>query len=348
MSFFRQRVVDMRGYVPGEQPAVDDIIKLNTNENPYPCSPRVKAAIGRVVQAGLQRYPDPTATQFRQRAADLLNVSPDWIMCGNGSDDILTVVTRACAEPGDVIRFPYPSYVLYPTLAELQGALADPIRFEADWTLGDGFCQPRDRLRLAYLANPNSPSGSVIPPERVLELADSLPCPLLVDEAYVEFAERSCVACVAASNKILVSRSLSKSYALAGLRFGYVVAQPQLIRELNKVKDSYNCDAMSIAGATAAIDDQPWLEANRATILSTRERLADALAKLGFHVTPSQANFLWATNEGLPLEPVYQRLKDNGVLVRYMRFSAWGEGLRISVGTDEQIDTLLALLPTVL
>ena len=346
MSRVRPNIAEMVGYVPGEQPRGEKLIKLNTNENPYQCSPKVKAAIGRVVQAGLHKYPDPLATAFRIRAGELLGVDPEWILCGNGSDDILTIVTRSFVGTSDMVRFPTPSYLLYQTLAEIQGAACDLIRYNDDWSLGDEFGAANDWIRLAYLANPNSPSGTMIPPERVAELAAALPCPLLVDEAYVDFADTNCLALVAENDKIMVSRTLSKSYALAGLRFGYLVAQPHLIRELRKVKDSYNCDSISIAGATAAIDDQEWLAANRTAILATRARMTEALGELGFHVADSQANFVWCTHADASHEAVYQQLKAAGVLVRYMRYADWGDGLRISVGTDEQVDACLSLLKT--
>jgi histidinol-phosphate aminotransferase len=337
----------MKGYVPGEQPqGVEKFIKLNTNENPYQCSPKVKAAIGRVVQAGLQKYPDPMATAFRIRAAELHGVEPDWILCGNGSDDILTIVTRAFVGTSDMVRFANPSYLLYRTLAEIQGAACDIINYNQDWTLPDDFAKPNDWMRLAFLANPNSPSGTMIAPDKVAEIAAGLPCPLLVDEAYVEFAETNCMSLVAENEKIMVARSLSKSYALAGLRFGYLVAQPQVIRELCKVKDSYNCDALSIAGATAAIDDRAWFADTRAVILATRARMSAALKEMGFDVVDSQANFVWCTHDSQPVEPIYRELKQGGVLVRYMLYAGWGDGLRISVGTDEQVDACLALLRT--
>jgi len=344
MNFFRPNISEMTGYIPGEQPQGGKLIKLNTNENPYACSPKVKAAIGRAVQAGLQKYPDPTATAFRIRAAELFGYDPDSILCGNGSDDILTIVTRALVGSGDHVRFSQPSYTLYRTLAEIQGAQCHIVDYEADWTLSRDFTKPCDKLRLAYLANPNSPSGTLVPPEEVMRIADALPCPLLVDEAYADFAETNCLGLVAENEKIMVSRTLSKSYALAGLRFGFLVAQPQMIRELNKVRDSYNCDALSIAGATAAIDDQNWLAQTRTAILATRARLTDRLRQLGFQCEDSQANFVWCTHPDHTAEELYERLKSNGVLVRYMNYKGWGEGLRITVGTDEQIDALLAVL----
>ncbi len=335
--------------MPGEQPGgAEKIIKLNTNENPYQCSPKVRAAIGRAVQQGLQKYPDPLATAFRIRAGELLGVDPDWILCGNGSDDVLTIVTRAFVGTSDMVRFANPSYLLYRTLAEIQGAACEIVNYNADWTLPDEFSKPNDWVRMVYLANPNSPSGTMIPPKQVVEIVDALPCPLLVDEAYVDFADTNCLSLVAESEKVMVVRTLSKSYALAGLRFGYLVAQPQVIRELRKVKDSYNCDALSIAGATAAIEDQAWLAETRSAILATRGRMTVALRELGFTAVDSQANFVWAPHDSVPVEPIYRQLKENGLLVRYMKYPDWGDGLRISVGTDDQVDSCLDALRSII
>ncbi len=344
MNHARPDIRAMTGYVPGEQPTGTKVIKLNTNENPYPPSPKVAEAVSRVAQSGLQRYPDSQGTAFRMRAGDVLGVDPDWILCGNGSDDILTIATRTFVGEGDIVRYATPSYVLYRTLAEIQGAAQDIVRYEPDWSLGFEFVQPLDRLKLVYLANPNSPSGTMLAPGEVAAIADALPCPLLVDEAYVDFAETNCLDLVRTNERVLVSRTLSKSYALAGLRFGYVVAQPAVIEQMQKVKDSYNCDALSIAGATAAIDDQAWLAENVAKVRATRVRLAAGIAALGFRVTESQANFVWAVHPTLSHEELYLDLKAQGVLVRFMRYDHWGDGLRISVGTDAQIDALLAVL----
>ena len=348
MTYVRPEIERIEGYVPGEQPQGGKFVKLNTNENPYPPSPAVKRAIASAVESGLGKYPDPMATAFRRRAGEVLGFDADWILCGNGSDDLLTIVTRAMVGQGQLLRLPYPSYILYRTLAELQGASAEEVRFEQDWSLSDRFAAPRDELRLAFLPNPNSPSGTVLPAARVLELAERLPCPLLVDEAYADFADSNCLDLVRQNEKIMVSRTLSKSYALAGLRFGFLVAQPQIIRQLIKVKDSYNCDALSIAGATAAIDDQAWLTETRAKILATRTRLTERLRKLGFASVQSQANFVWNPHPTVPLKPIYEKLKAQGVLVRYMNYAGWGDGLRISVGSDEQIDALLSLLEPLL
>ena len=331
----------MAGYTPGEQPQAGKFIKLNTNENPYPPSPAVKQAMLATLERGLQLYPDPMAGAFRRRAAEVLGVEPDWILAGNGSDDILTIVTRAFVGTGQRLRLPYPSYILYKTLAQLQGAESEEIHFRRDFTLSPEFAAATPNLRLAFLPNPNSPSGTVIPPQQVLELAEKLPCPLLVDEAYADFAETNCLDLVKQNEKIMVSRTLSKSYALAGLRFGFVVAQPHIIAGLTKVKDSYNCDALSIAGAVAAIDDQQWLAETRAKILASRDRLTSGMRALGFASVSSQANFVWNPHPSLPVKPMYEQLKQDRILVRYMNYAEWGEGLRISVGTDAQIDACL-------
>jgi histidinol-phosphate aminotransferase len=348
MSYFRPDIDALVGYTPGEQPQAGKFIKLNTNENPYPSSPAVNRAIQAVLERGLAKYPDPLATGFRERAGAVLGVDPESIICGNGSDEILTLITRAFVAQGDLLRLPHPSYILYKTLAEIQGARSEEISFERDWSLSNRFAEAAAGLRLAFLPNPNSPSGTVLSPARILELADRLPCPLLVDEAYVDFADTNCVSLVTQNEKVLVSRTLSKSYALAGLRFGFLIAQPHIIAGLRKVKDSYNCDALSIAAATAAIDDQAWLAENRARIIATRRRLTNELRSLGFSVLDSQANFVWATHPDRPLKSLYEQLKQNRILVRYMNYAGWGDGLRISVGTDEQIDACLALLKTMI
>jgi len=264
MTYFRDNILAMAGYTPGEQPRGADIVKLNTNENPYRCSPAVDEAIEETLRRGLGRYPDPMAESFRLRAAEVLGVEPEWILAGNGSDDILTIATRALVGEGETLRLPYPSYILYRTLAEIQNARWEEIHFQPDWSLPSAFGEANEGLRLVFLPNPNSPSGTMIPPEAILAMAERLPCPLLVDEAYADFAETNCLDLVRRCERVMVSRSLSKSYALAGLRFGYVVAQPPVIEQLAKVKDSYNCDALSIAAATAAIGDRQWLATTRA------------------------------------------------------------------------------------
>lgn len=344
MGYFRPEIETIAGYTPGEQPQGGKFIKLNTNENPYLASPKVAQAIRQRLDQGLEKYPDPTGTAFRIRAAEVLGVDPDWILCGNGSDDILTILTRAFVGQGQWLRLPTPSYILYKTLADIQGAESEQIQFNDDWTLPETFGTGGTNLKLTFLPNPNSPSGTVVSKDQIRQIADSLPCPILIDEAYVDFADDHCIDLVKENEKIMVSRTFSKSYALAGLRFGFVVAQPQIIEQLQKVKDSYNCDALSLAGALAAIDDQTWVRENKAKIVATRARMIERLRALGFTVPDSQANFVWATKADEKLKPIYEFLKQNHVLIRYMPYPGVAEGLRISVGTDAQSDVCLDLI----
>ena len=342
--YARTEIETMAGYVPGEQPRPGEAIKLNTNENPYRASDSVFEAIRDVCEAGLSRYPNAIGEPFREAAAEVYGVDRDLVLCGNGSDDILTILTRTFVGSGELLRLPRPSYILYKSLAEIQGAHAEEVRFDRQWQLPPQFAQSKEGLKLVFLPNPNSPSGTVIAKERILELAEQLPCPLVVDEAYADFAEFNCIDLVAKCEKIIVTRTLSKAYSLAGLRFGYLFAQPQLVEQMIKVKDSYNCDALSIAAATAAILDRDWQRDNRRKLLATRTRLTDGMRKLGFHVPDSQANFIWNVHPTLPHKPIYEYLKRRGYLVRYMDYAECGDGLRISVGTDEQIDACLALV----
>ncbi len=337
----------MRPYTPGEQPQTGKVIKLNTNENPYPPSPRVVEAIHQATSK-LERYPDPLGTVFRRAAGEVLGVDPEMILCGNGSDDCLTILTRAFVGTGQKIRLPYPSYILYRTLAELQAAKFEEIAFDTNFGLSASFFARDDALKLIYLPNPNSPSGTMVDHASILRLAQSVDCPVVIDEAYVDFAPTNCIELIQQNPKIIVTRTLSKSYALAGLRFGYLVAHPEIVQTLRKVKDSYNTDLLSLSGATAAISDQVWLKANVARILASRTRMLVAFKKLGFEVIESHANFLWCTRSDRPLKPLYEQLKRNGILVRYMNYPLWSDGLRISVGTDEQIDAMLVVLADLL
>jgi histidinol-phosphate aminotransferase len=267
------------------------------------------------------------------------------VLIGNGSDDVLTIVTRAFVPEGGLVVSPTPSYLLYHTLAELQGARFQTVPFTADWRLPHPW--PLRDAHLTFLANPNSPSGTRVPAGELERLAGELSGPLVVDEAYVDFADGHALHLARLPN-VIVSRTLSKSYSLAGIRFGYALGRPEVIRELGKVKDSYNCDALSLAAAAAALEDQEYLHATRGKILATRERLRAALCQLGFAVCPSEANFVWCRRTDRPVRPLYEELKRRQVLVRYMVYEGYGDGLRISVGTDAEIDRLLEELRTLL
>ena len=246
-KYFQPHIARMAGYVPGEQPRDGKLVKLNTNENPYPPSPKVIEAIHQATGERLRRYPDPIGEAFRKTAAKLHRVKPEMILAGNGSDDLLTILTRAFVGPGDVILAPTPSYILYKTLAELQNANYFEVPFESDWSLDLAKFTHQD-AKIAFLANPNSPSGTAIEPELVSKIALGLACPLVVDEAYVDFAETDCVPLVHKHENIIITRSLSKGSGLAGLRFGYLIASEGIVEGLIKVKDSYNCDALEPGG----------------------------------------------------------------------------------------------------
>jgi histidinol-phosphate aminotransferase len=329
----------MAGYTPGEQPRDGAFIKLNTNESPYPPSPRVIEAI-RAALTGerLRKYPDPTGTAFRQTAGRVLGVDPDGILIGNGSDDVLTIVTRSAVPEGGLVVSPTPSYLLYRSLAQIQGARFLEVPYGPDWQLPAEW--PFPRAELTFVTSPNSPSGTTLSEAFLEELAGQLTGLLLVDEAYADFADGNALGLARRPN-VVVARSLSKSYSLAGIRFGFAVAEPALVRELTKVKDSYNCDVLSLAAAAAALEDQEHMRANRARVLATRARLARALAALGFEVCPSQANFLWCRRQDRPVKPVYEELKRRMILVRYMSYEGYGDGLRVSVGSDAEVDRLL-------
>jgi histidinol-phosphate aminotransferase len=338
----------MAGYIPGEQPRdPGSIIKLNTNENPYPPSPRVAEAIQAALADGrLRRYPDPSGTAFREAVARRHGVTPDMVLAGNGSDDCLTILTRAFVGPGDPVAYPTPSYVLYRTLAEIQDARPVEVPFLPDWTLPpDAFAATG--APLAFLANPNSPSGTMLPAAEVAAIARQFPGTLVVDEAYADFAGEDCIGLVSDLPNVIVSRTLSKGLSLAGLRIGYLIARPEVIEGLNKVKDSYNCDALSLLGGAAALDDAEYTRSIRDRVLRTRRRLADATRALGYSVPDSQANFVWCEG-GPPAEDIYDALKAQNILVRLMRYPGRPAGLRVTVGTDEQIDRFLDVLGTIL
>jgi histidinol-phosphate aminotransferase len=342
--YFLPHVARMSGYQPGEQPRGGTFVKLNTNENPYPPSPRVTASITAALGEGLRKYPDPLANAFREVAARHHSVTPEMILPGNGSDDLLTIITRAFAGPGDLIAAPTPSYILYRTLAELQDARLVEAEFGPDWSLDpQAFAAPG--ARLAFLANPNSPSGTCLSPAEVAAIATRLDCPLVVDEAYANFAESDCVELVHDHPNVIVTRSFSKGYSLAGLRLGYLIARPEVVEGLIKVKDSYNCDTLSLAGGIAALEDVDHFAACRTRILATRRRLTQAVRVLGFTAAESQANFVWCTGHPESVE-IYQALKERKILVRLMRYPGHAPGLRITVGTDPEVDLLLDALGT--
>lgn len=341
-DFVRSTIRQMAGYTPGEQPPVGArVVKLNTNENPFPPSPKVLQAIRAVEAEALRRYPNPTADAFRAAAAKLLDLTPQMIIAGNGSDDILTIATRTFVPPGGAIAYPDPTYSLYPVLARLQDA-----RFIAvDWA--PQYALPIEQLLntradAVYLANPNAPTGTFVSPLKVAELARAFPGIVLVDEAYADFADDNCIALVREHPNVVVTRSLSKAYSLAGLRFGYAVAQPAVIDEMMKVKDSYNADAISIAAAVAALQDQEYARFTWDYVRSERQRVSSELTQLGWTVLPSQANFILAAVPDGRGREAYLGLKQQGILVRHFDLPGLSDKIRITIGQSHENNALLA------
>lgn len=343
--FTRPTVAAMTGYVPGEQPQDRRYIKLNTNENPYPPSPRVIAAVRAAVGDELRLYPDPMANVLRDRAAAVYGLRRENVLVGNGSDELLNLIVRACVGPGERVVYPYPTYSLYDTLVTLQEGEAVHVAYPTNFSLPAGLVEARGRV--TFVCHPNSPSGTAVPIAAIGALAGQVAGLLVVDEAYVDFAEANGLGLVRAHDNVIVLRTFSKSFSLAGMRVGLAFAAPSIISELLKVKDSYNVTRLSIVAATAALEDYEWMEANVARIRRTRQRLTEELRRRDYAVLPSQSNFVLARRPGRSLEPVYVGLKERGVLVRYFATPELADALRISVGTDAEIDALLGALDEV-
>ncbi|QLE57834.1 histidinol-phosphate transaminase [Nostoc sp. TCL26-01] len=343
-NYFRANVDAMASYIPGEQPPRGtQIIKLNSNENPYPPSPLALAALQNIDGEQLRRYPEPFGGEFRQAASQVLGVPSDWMIVGNGSDEILSIVIRACTEPGRKVVYPMPTYVLYRTLTEMQAADVVEIPYKEDYSL------PLDELIAAdgavtFIASPNSPSGHIVAKADLRKLASHLSGVLVIDEAYVDFAQENAVDLVQEYANVILIRTLSKGYSLAGLRLGFGVANPQLLDGLLKVKDSYNVDAIASTVATAAIIDQAYKNACVAKIQASRNQLTTDLKNLGFHVWDSQTNFLLVQPPQNNAEYLYQQLKAQKILIRYFKQPGLDDKLRITVGTDEQNQTLVKAL----
>jgi len=339
----------MAGYTPGEQPGDGDrVVKLNTNENPYPPSPRVIEAMKSVSPDRLRRYPDPSANKVRDIVAGLFGVRRENVLCGNGSDELLTLAVRAFVGEGERLAYPTPTYSLYPVLAEIQAAKAVEIPTADDFSMPAAALK-KTRARAMILCNPNAPTGVFTLPEAIGEIAAAFKGVVVVDEAYVDFASSNCMRLASERPNVLVFRTLSKSYSLAGLRFGYAVGPAELIKGLEKVKDSYNVDAVSIELAAAALEDQAWMRANAEKIREERARLSAALAELGFGVTPSEANFILArVPGGGDAAAWYEGLKARGILVRYWNLPRLADKLRITVGMPEENSAFLGAVESVI
>ena len=341
----RPEIARLHGYAPGEQPAAGTrVVKLNTNEASFPPPPSVVEAAA-VTAETLRRYPDPRATKLREAIAARHGLTADHVLVGNGSDDILTILLRTYVAPGGRVAFPWPTYSLYPTLCEIQGATPVKIDWAGEWGLPS-----RAILDAApdavFLTNPNAPSGTVVSAQAVDVLAEELGDRLLlIDEAYADYADRDFVGLVEKHPNVVVSRSFSKGFALAGARLGYAIARPDAVEQMDKVRDSYNVDAVAQAIGLAAIAEGDYYDRERKAVVERRGRLADGLGHLGFDVLPSQANFLFARWSGTPeAGELYRGLKAKNVLVRHWDQPGIRDFLRVTVGTELENATLLDAL----
>lgn len=342
LPFVRPVIRAIAGYAPGEQPQDRRYIKLNTNENPYPPSPRVLDAVRASATEALRLYPDPMADALRDQAARVYGFTRDEILAGNGSDDLLAIIVRTCVDPADRVVYPHPTYSLYDTLVTIGGGVAVHVPFGADFSLPTGLAEAAGRV--TFLCRPNSPSGTAIPLEQIENLSRRVRGLLVVDEAYVDFADDSALPLVHRCHNVVVLRTFSKSFSLAGLRIGLAFGPAPVITELAKVKDSYNLTRISIAAAVAALEDYDWMQANVRRVRTTRGRLIADLRALGYTVPESQANFVLARRSGRDLQPLYEALKQRGILIRYFATPELHDAVRITVGTDSEIDALLVAM----
>jgi len=342
-DWIRATVRAVPPYAPGEQPAADRrVVKLNTNENPYPPAPAVLRALHEAVDDRMRLYPDPEATALRRVASELYGVPVDHVLAGNGSDELLALLLRALVDPGDRVAFPVPTYSLYQTLVAVQGGVVVEVPWPADWSLPAGIGS--SGAKVTFLCNPNSPSGTIVPQDAIATLAERVEGVLVVDEAYVDFAPETAIGLVGRRRNVVVLRTLSKSYSLAGLRVGLAFGDPELLRGLRTVKDSYNLNRLSQAAAVAALRDQETVRANVARVVRTRERLVEALRAIGYVVPASHANFVLGRGAGVDQAPVAAALATRGILVRHFTSHGLGDALRVSIGTDDEIDAFLAAL----
>jgi len=346
MGYFRKNIEKVKGYEPGFQPKDTDVVKLNTNESPYPPSPAVLKVLTEISPEKLRRYPDPIGNEFRRAAAEINNVRAENIMCCNGGDDLLTMAFRAFCDKNRPVAYPVPTYSLYPVLAKLQNCNTIEVPFDDEFNLPAKLAGTNAALTI--VCNPNAPSGSFISIDELASLADELSGVLLIDEAYVDFAEANCTDLVKEFDNVIILRSLSKGYGLAGIRFGYTIAQSDLIAGLMKVKDSYNVDAVAAAVATAAIKDQKYFTETTEKVKKVRGLLSEQLRDLGFEVPKSCANFVLARCKNRKADVIFDKLVERRIYVRYFNLPGLDDKLRITVGTDEQNNKLISDLKEIL
>lgn len=357
-SLVRPLVRRLHAYIPGEQPQGKGLIKLNTNENPYPPSPRVLAATRAAVDARLRLYPSPTADRLRERLARLHGCTPDQIIVGNGSDELLALVIRAFVEPAEgpadgssraTVQYFWPSYSLYPVLAHTHGAVPRACPLPADFSLPTVRKLKRHprwdvRAALTFVTTPNAPSGRGYTTAELDALCRLMRGVVVLDEAYVDFAEEHALELALRHPHVLVSRTFSKAYSLCFQRVGYLVGNTTLIGALHRIRDSYNVNGLGQVAAEATLADLAYYRRNFSRIKATRERLRRELTRLGWEVLPSQTNFLLCRPAGASAEEWLARLRDHRILVRWFSTPELRDYLRVTVGSESEAATLLRVV----
>ncbi len=354
----RPTLRQMHPYVPGEQPKIKGLIKLNTNENPYPPSPKVLSAVRDAVDARLRLYPDPTAEQLREKLAQLHGCRAENIIVGNGSDELLAMAVRCFVEPiplahrtrrpsRALVQFFTPSYSLYPVLADIHGAAINPVPLEPNFRLPAMRELRRDRqwdfgAALTFITSPNAPSGAGYSTARLQELCLAHRGVVVLDEAYVDFASENALDLALKLPHVLVSRTFSKAYSLCFQRVGYFVGHLELISALQRIRDSYNVNGLGQVAALATLEDLSYYRANFRKITATRDTLSRELSRLGFQVLPSQTNFILARPPAFPASVWLEKLRKQKILVRWFDHPALRDYLRITIGTDAEAAALAA------
>ena len=352
MTLERSNIAAMQGYAPGEQPQDLTTIKLNTNENPYPPSPEVAAALSAFDVASLRRYPNPIADEFRLIAADLHGLSLDNVIPTNGGDELLRLMLTTFVAEGEVVATTKPTYSLYPVLAAIQGAKLSEIDLDEQWRLPSDLIQQLHEIKAKafILVNPHAPTGGLVSSATIAEIAENFDGVLVVDEAYIDFVDpdlaHNCVPLLQRFDNLLILRTMSKGYSLAGLRFGYGLAAKELAAPmLFKTRDSYNTDAISQRLAAAALASQSYAKSTWNKVRESREKMFAELTSMGLTCLASQSNFLLCTiPESIGAPRAYAALKEKGVLVRYFDQDRLRDKLRISIGTEEENSRLIQAL----
>jgi histidinol-phosphate aminotransferase len=339
----RDSVAALHAYVPGEQPQESGWTKLNTNENPF-MAPSIADAVAEAATDALRLYPDPLCIELRAALSARYGVPPEQIICGNGSDELLTLAVRAAAGEGDRVTYAEPTYTLYETLAQIQNAFPVPVQLGPEWEL------PLDDLaaagaKLTLVANPNAPTGTPYSLDTLDRLASKVSGMLLIDEAYVDFGGETALPLIERHEHVFVIRTMSKAFGLAGVRLGYGFGSPELIGALYKIKDSYNVDRLTQVAGVAALKAFDEAQASNREIAMRRDRVAELLRdRFGWRVCPSSANFLLVDTSPRTARQVYEGLKEQRVLVRYFDRPRLRTCLRVSVGAEEEMQTFVRAL----